>query len=156
MKEQKKYYIDYTHMDVHKQLIMNLRDIGYMIRFLFEGKGSQKRILILLNETGGMTQKELTQRIGIQPGSISEVLGKLEKNGFIIRQMNQEDHRAIDIQLTDLGQKQAIEFTYQRELRHEEMFSCLSLEEQKTLLELIEKLNQDWDIRYQNKKIKGK
>ena len=31
---------------IENRLIMNLRDSGHMIRFLFEGKGSQKRILI--------------------------------------------------------------------------------------------------------------
>lgn len=67
----------YQELDVDNKLIMNLRDLGHTLRILFEGKGSQKRILILLYEAEGMTQRELTEKLGVQPGSASEVIGKL-------------------------------------------------------------------------------
>lgn len=134
--------------DINNQLVMNLRDLGHMIRFLFEGRGSQKRILIILLETGGMTQRELTERLGIQPGSASEVIGKLESAGLILRVQNPEDRRTTDILLTEAGRIQAAEAARQRQSRHQEMFSCLSPEEKETLLALAEKLNADWDLRY--------
>lgn len=67
----------YQELDVDNKLIMNLRDLGHTLRILFEGKGSQKRILILLYEAEGMTQRELTEKLGVQPGSASEVIGKI-------------------------------------------------------------------------------
>ncbi|MGN0298346.1 MAG: MarR family winged helix-turn-helix transcriptional regulator [Lachnospiraceae bacterium] len=139
---------NYDAMQVNNKLIMNLRDLGHMIRFLFEGKGSQKRILIILRETGGMTQRELTERIGVKPGSASEVIGKLENAGFIERTPSQADRRTVNIRLTESGQVQAEEAARQREIRHQEMFACLSEEERNTLLALLEKLNADWDKRY--------
>ena len=69
----------YQEADIPKKLIINLRDINHVMRSLYEGKGSQKRILIVLNEVGNITQRELTERLGIQPGSVSEVIAKLEK-----------------------------------------------------------------------------
>lgn len=45
----------YGSLDQNNKLIWNLRDIGHTMRQIPEGKGSQKRILILLKETGGMT-----------------------------------------------------------------------------------------------------
>ncbi len=141
---------NYNAMDTDNKLIINLRDLGHMIRFLFEGKGSQKRILIILHETGGMTQRELTERIGIQPGSASEVIGKLENAGLIQRTLSQSDRRTADIRLTEAGQLQAEEAIRQRKKRHQEMFSCLSEEEKQTLLTLTEKINTDWDSRYRN------
>lgn len=48
------------------------------MRQIAEERASQKRILILLREMAGMTQKELTARLGVQPRSASEVLNKLE------------------------------------------------------------------------------
>lgn len=137
-------------LDVDNRLIMNLRDVGHMIRFLFEGKGSQKRVLILLYETGGMTQRELTERMGVRPGSASEVIGKLEGAGLIRRTPSLADRRTTDIQLTPFGRVQAEEAVTQRKMRHREMFSCLSAEEKDTLLALAEKLNADWNSRYQN------
>lgn len=138
------------NFDINKKLILNLRDLGHMIRFLYEGKGSQKQILIILLEAGNMTQRELTERIGVQPGSASEVIGKLESAGLILRTPNQTDRRTTDIQLTQTGRLQAEEAARQRKIRHQEMFSCLSSEEKETLLMLTEKLNKDWDNRYPN------
>lgn len=140
--------VDYDTMDMDKKLIINLRDLGHVIRFLYEGKGSQKRILIILHETGGMTQRELTERMGVQPGSASEVIGKLESAGLIQRKRSRTDRRTTDIELTETGRIRAEEAVEQRKMRHLEMFSCLSAEEKESLLALVEKLNVDWDDRY--------
>ncbi len=138
----------YDNMDINNKLVINLRDLGHMIRFLSEGKGSQKRILIILYEEGGMTQRELTERIGIQPGSASEVIGKLESAGLIRRTPSPTDRRTTDIRLTEQGEVKAKEAAQQRRTRHEEMFSRLSEEEKNVLLMIAEKLNADWDDRY--------
>lgn len=56
------------------------------MRFLYEGKGSQKRILIVLEDIGGcVTQRQLTERLGIRPGSVSEVIAKLESMEHICK-----------------------------------------------------------------------
>ena len=39
----------YQATDMNDKLIINLRDLGHIMRFLYEGKASQKRILIILN-----------------------------------------------------------------------------------------------------------
>lgn len=136
--------------DMNNRLIMNLRDLGHMIRFLFEGKGSQKRILIILHESGSMTQRELTGRMGVQSGSASEVIGKLEGAGLIRRTPSAEDRRTTEVKLTETGKKEALEAVRQRKARHAEMFSCLSAEEKNALLVLTEKLNADWHSRYRD------
>ena len=139
----------YHEADVPKKLIINLRDINHVMRNLYEGKGSQKRILIVLNEAGKITQSELTEYLGIQPGSASEVIAKLEEAGSIVRSPSETDRRTMDIALTEQGRELAETFMAQREKRHEEMFSCLSEEERSSLLTLLEKINRDWKDRYQ-------
>ena len=134
--------------DVQKKLILNLRDINHVMRSLYEGKGSQKRILMVLNETGTITQRELTECLGIQPGSASEVIAKLEDAGNIMRVPSQLDRRTMDVVLTQQGRDLAQTAAEQRQRRHEEMFSCLSEEEKSTLLSLLEKINKDWEVRY--------
>lgn len=139
---------NYDKMDTNNKLIVNLRDLGHTMRFLFEGKGSQRRIMIILRESGGMTQRELTERIGVRPGSASEVIGKLESAGLISRTLSETDRRTADIQLTEDGMRLADEAAEQRKARHQDMFSCLSDEEKASLLALSEKLNADWHSRY--------
>lgn len=138
----------YYAADMNDKLIINLRDLGHMMRLLYEGKASQKRILIILNETETITQRDLTERLGIQPGSASEILSKLESAGWILRTRNEDDRRTTDVCLTDSGRELAVEALAQRRKRHEEMFSCLSGEERQELLSLLEKVCADWRSRY--------
>ncbi|MCI6995264.1 MAG: MarR family transcriptional regulator [Eubacterium sp.] len=134
--------------NINDKLIMNLRDISHTMRSLYEGRGSQKRILIILHEVGKITQRALTERLGIQPGSASEVIAKLECAELIMRTPSESDRRTADIQLSDKGRELASQAVNQRRRRHEEMFSCLSEDEKTELLTLLEKINTDWEQRY--------
>ena len=134
--------------NINDKLIMNLRDISHTMRSLYEGRGSQKRILIILHEVGKITQRALTERLGIQPGSASEVIAKLESAELITRTPSESDRRTADIQLSDKGRELASQAVNQRRHRHEEMFSCLSEDEKTELLTLLEKINTDWEQRY--------
>lgn len=140
-----------TGGNIDNQLVIHLRDLSHTMRSLYEGRGSQKRVLIILEETGGsITQQKLTKRLDIQPGSASEVIAKLENAGYIRRTPNENDRRTTDIVLTEAGKAAAAQAKEQRIQRHEEMFSCLSDGEKKELLSLLEKINMDWESRYRN------
>lgn len=141
----------YNAADENDRLVINFRNINHTMRSLYEGKGSQKRILIVLLESGSITQQKLTERLGIQPGSASEVLAKLEKGGLITRTESMTDRRTTDVALTEQGRASAEDAAKQRMIRHEEMFSCMSDEEKSVLLGLLEKLNSDWEQRYREK-----
>lgn len=138
----------YRFLDMNNKLVWNFRDIGHTMRGISEGKGSQKRVLIVLCEEGSMTQRALTERLGIQPGSASEVIGKLESAGMVKRTPGEADRRTMEIQLTEAGRKAGEEAGKRRKERHERMFSCFDAEEKKVLLSLLERLNADWDEVY--------
>ena len=139
----------YQSADTNGKLIINLRDVGHMMRGLYEGRGSQQRVLIVLNEMGGsVTQRMLTERLQIQSGSASEVIGKLESAGYIVRTASEADRRNVEVALTEKGREAAEEAKRQRERRHEEMFLCLSETEKEELLVLLEKLSSDWEKRF--------
>lgn len=134
----------YEAPELHSKIVLNFWEIAHTMRRISEGKGSQKRILMILLENGPMTQSALTEQLGIQPGSASEVLGKLETAGLILRTPSETDRRTAVIRLTAPGKSAAEEAYAQRQVRHRQMFSGLSEEEKVTLLELLEKLNGDW------------
>ena len=140
----------YETLDRNNKLIWNFRDIGHTMRQISEGRGSQKRILILLRETKGMTQKELTARLRVQPGSASEVINKLEQAGLILRTPSETDHRTTDIRLTPDGEALAKEASAKRAGRHEQMFAVLSEEEKDTLIALLERVNTHWEQVYRH------
>lgn len=140
----------YQAQDARGKLIWNLRDIGHTIRALSEGKASRARVLALLREEGHITQRELTERLGVQPSSASEAVGKLEAAGCITRAPSPADRRMVELALTPQGEREAAQAEAQRAQRHEEMFSCLDAGEQAQLLALLEKLNRDWQSRYRD------
>ena len=141
--------------DANLDLILVLRDVSHILRQLYEGKGSQARILIVLGESGPITQRKLTELLGIQPGSASEVIAKLERAGLIHRSPSQHDRRTVDISLTEEGMRQSLEARQQRIRRHTEMFECLSDEEKQQLLLLLNKLGDDWAARYGDRAPEG-
>ena len=138
----------YETLDTNNKIIRNLWNISHTMRNISEGKGSQKRILILLKDNDHITQRELTQLLGIQPGSASEVIRKLEAAGLLIRTPSQTDRRTTELSLTGAGYAAAAEAAAMREKRHEKMFACLSDSEKERLLVLLEKLNNSWEEQY--------
>ena len=108
------------------------------------GHGGQDRVLTILKDEGEMTQRALTERLGIQPGSASEIIGKLEKAGYLIRTPGLEDRRTADVSLTEAGVKRAEEAAEKRQVQREELFAALTAEERESLLALMEKLYVSW------------
>ncbi|MDO5327183.1 MAG: MarR family transcriptional regulator [Clostridia bacterium] len=138
----------YVSSGVNEKLIFNLRDIHCTMRQLYEGKGSMNRVLIVLSKTGPITQMALTERLEIQPASVSDVLAKMEALGLAVRRPSQQDQRTADVLLTPEGEARAQEASAQRLQRHQEMFSCLSDDEKAAFLSTLEKINADWEERY--------
>lgn len=144
-----------TETDIHGRLVSNLREIGHTLRAVSEGKGSQKRILVVLSQSGAITQSELTERLGIQPGSASEVLGKLEAAGLITRAQSEADKRTTDVRLTEAGEAAAKEAYAQRMARNAQMFAFLSEQEKAALLALLERVNEAWNTLYRQDNAEG-
>ena len=138
----------WAEADMDSRLVSHFREIGHTLRAVSEGKGSQKRILIVIDHYGSITQSALTEHLGIQPGSASEVLGKMEAAGLITRAQSESDKRTTDVCLTQAGRAAAKEAAAQRAARNAQMFSCLSEEEKAALLALLNRVNAAWDELY--------
>lgn len=138
----------YFELPLGDKLLVMLSKLSRLSRSAFDGKTSQNRILHLLLDEAAMTQRELTEHLGIQPGSASEVMKKLENAGLISRTVSESDRRAVDVCLTADGVAKAEEYMQQRTQRINEMFSCLSADEQQLLLSFLERLGENWSQRY--------
>ena len=148
-KERRKRFAKfYEEAGVGAKLAVNMGFIARTMRSQFEQKAGQKRILIMLAEQGPLTQRELTEQLGVRPGSASEILTKLENAGLIARKKNEADGRTIDVSLTEAGAALAAESAKTRRISDEDMFSCLTADEQETLLSLLEKVRADWETRF--------
>ena len=133
---------------IDEKLFALLNRLGRAGHGAFNGKSSQNRILQILSKSGRMTQRELTSQLEIQPGSVSEIIKKLETAGLISRQSNSEDRRTVDIALTDAGKTQAEASCTQT--AHQALFESLTDDEKQQLLSLLEKVGQDWHHRFRD------
>lgn len=142
---------DYDSLSIDTKIIKNFRGISHMIMHNSEGKGSQSRILIILMENKEVSQRALTKHLGLQPGSVSEVLKKLEDNGLINRLVNEDDHRTSILSLTAEGEEAAKKALEHKDKLYDEMLEVLDEKEKEDLLVLLEKLNDDWKEKYHHK-----
>lgn len=106
---------------------------------------ARERLLRMIGEEEGISQKQLAHLFGIRPQSLSELLGKLEKDGYIARHQNENDKREILVYLTDQGRIRSEEVEKERSDRMEQMFSALTEEEKETLITLLNKLLPETD-----------
>ena len=142
----------YNEMSTNDKILAQMSKLTHSSHSILGGRGGQKRILHILSKEGSMTQRELTERLDIQPGSASEIIKKLEAAGYIVRTANESDRRTADISLTEAGKAQVQELGAERRSRLDELFSALSADEAEQLLALLEKLSSDWDTRCKDEK----
>lgn len=85
----------------------------------------QGRILKLLRLKPEISQRDLLELLDMRPQSLGELLGKLERDGYITRAPLEEDRRVMMIRLTEKG-------AYPQEEASDEvdLLDCLTGEEQ--------------------------
>ena len=111
------------------------------------GRASQMRVLHILEDCGEMTQRELQDRMGIQQGSLSELVKKLEEQAFITRTCSPTDRRQLLIRITEPGRQQSQLLRERRITEAMELASVLSEEELRELQSLLGKLLTSWQSR---------
>lgn len=69
----------------------------------FDLKPGQAGILFVLNHYGHLTQRELAEKIGITPPSMTVAIRKMEEKGYIAKTADERDQRKTQIYLTEKG-----------------------------------------------------
>jgi DNA-binding MarR family transcriptional regulator len=103
------------------------------IHTLLENLGlyrGQPSVLRALWEQEGLMHTELARRLQVQPATITKMLRRMEKAGFVERRPDPNDHRVSRVYLTETGQ--AVRADVQQVWRQleEEAFAGFTLEEQ--------------------------
>lgn len=140
--EQSDHHGEHRGMHEEDSLAGLMHATGHFLHRRGRQGGGQEGILAILAEKGQMSQKELQDILRIQPGSISEILSKLEMKGLIIRQKDEDDRRKSIVQLTDEG-RSVLEKGNPR-MDETALFEVLNAEEQAELKRLLKKLLDFW------------
>lgn len=97
--EQDSLYFVFGHViRLHYHRIQKLLDkLG-----LYPG---QPPVLFILNKNDGQSQKELADKMNIKPATMTVMLKRMEKAGFIKKVQDKEDQRVSRVYLTDKGRE---------------------------------------------------
>ncbi len=102
---------------------------------------SRERILTLIQDSEtGLRQKEVGEALRIGPSATSELIDKLENDGYVRRTVDPEDKRATRLVLTEMGDARANEVRDQYLRRIGKIFASLTEDEKEELLRLLEKM----------------
>ena len=109
-------------------------------RQVFEGAGlyrGQPRLLRLLWEQEGQTHSDLAREMRVQPSTITKMIQRMEKAGFVSRRPDPDDQRVSRVYLTELGRAVQEEVREAFGLLEQETFFGLAEAERKTLRRLL-------------------
>lgn len=101
----------------------------------------QSRLLRILNQEAGISQKELAEKMRIRPASLSELLKKLEAKDYVFKEQNQQDRRINNFYLTPAGKEFAASLEEVQRNYGEKIFASLNHHELQQLAEILHKLN---------------
>jgi DNA-binding MarR family transcriptional regulator len=88
----------------------------------------------------GLPLKELSQRLLIQPPSVTGVVDRLERQGMVKRYSSKADLRVRHLSLTTRGRRLVAKVLAVHPQQIQSLFAGLPLSEQATMLELLRRL----------------
>lgn len=108
------------------------------------GSQTQGKTLKILYVKGSMSQKEMQEKLGVQPGTISEIINKLERKELVTRHTDPADRRRVILSLTEKGKEDVEEYSRQYQNYVASFFQVLEESEKMELERLLQiLLNQE-------------
>ncbi|HPH97550.1 MAG TPA: MarR family transcriptional regulator [Anaerolineaceae bacterium] len=122
---------------------------------LLDGLGlyrGQPPVLFALQERDGLTHGELAARLGVTPATITRMIQRMEKTGFVLRQPDDSDQRISRVFLTEAGRAVFTELQMVWSTMEAESFAGFNDEERIVLRAYLQRIRENL-IRVINKEI---
>ncbi len=103
---------------------------------------SQGMVLGFLHENDQVTSRELGERVMLDSATLTGIIDRLEKAGFVERKDHPEDRRALNVCLTRQGRDLTDSLISIAETANQDFLAPLTSEEQLILRLLLRKLTQ--------------
>lgn len=116
-------------------------------RLAFENISSgQPKVLEYLLDKGESVQKDIAKGCFIEQASVTSILAKMERDGYIVRQMREENRRFLHIRLTELGREKALLVKKVFNDCEHMALEGLDDQEREKLFLMLDKVNQNLDM----------
>ena len=95
--------------DVLRMIVQRKYHVLEMRLSKYELVKGQAELLLLIRDNDGITQNELATIIGIKESSMSVRLNKLDKSGYIVREVDEDNLKKKRVYVTVEGKKVSIQ-----------------------------------------------
>jgi DNA-binding MarR family transcriptional regulator len=100
----------------------------------------QAMCLKFLGERGPCMASDLAAELAATPGNVTGVLDRLEEQGLVVRRRDEQDRRALRLELTPKGQRLVRAFEAEVTAALDDAFGQLKPSELRTLVGLLERM----------------
>jgi DNA-binding MarR family transcriptional regulator len=101
---------------------------------------AQAHVLSIIKEKNSIAQHDLMEMLNVRSASLSEILGKLERNGFINRRREEHDKRSVVVTVTEQGDAVMSEYQQRRSKSADALFASLTADERRQLADILNKI----------------
>lgn len=101
----------------------------------------QEMVLSHLWKKDGLTPSELTERLGVEPPTVTNTLSRMEKAGLLERCRDPGDARCTKVYLTDKGRQLREPVERRWEAVQKRAFAGITVEEEALLRDLLVKIH---------------
>ncbi len=101
----------------------------------------QNHTIEIVGDEGPIRMKPLADKLGVTTGTLTVMIDRLQKSGYVERRTDPEDRRAFNVELTDKGDHvHAEHHDYHLKLA-EDISGCITEEEVAQFVALLDKIN---------------
>ena len=104
-------------------------------------------ILWMLNMSSGISQQELSARLGLHPSRLVAILDELEGRGLVERKQNADDRRQYALHLTNKGKETLSEIGRISRAHKERLCASLSSTEQERLAGMLNRIAEEQGLK---------
>ena len=101
----------------------------------------QNHTIEIVGAEGPIRMKPLADKLGVTTGTLTVMIDRLQKAGYVERKNDPNDRRAFNVVLTDLGRKTHEEHHAYHLKLAEDISACLDKEEAELFSKMLEKIN---------------
>ncbi|MCA9974590.1 MAG: MarR family transcriptional regulator [Chloroflexota bacterium] len=103
----------------------------------------QPPVLFHLQNQDGLSHSELGQRLQVSPATVTKMIQRMEKAGFVQRQPDADDQRVSRVYLTEAGRAIHVEVIKRYQLIESEAFAGFSSEDETTMRRLLSQMREN-------------
>jgi DNA-binding MarR family transcriptional regulator len=103
----------------------------------------QPMLLLILSKSDGLPQSVLAKTMVIKPATVSAMVKRMEKAGYVVRKRDAEDERVSNVYLTDAGRAINSELLARQDDMEEIVFKGFSAKEKDAMRNYLERVLQN-------------